>query len=1068
MAFKNVEIALRLQLAGFTAGLGAASAQVSAFGRQLSTDLGEAKSRDIERVGRAGLVAGGALLAGFGLAAKATLDFDKQLSNLEAASGATADQMGRLRQQALDAGAATAFSASEAASAQVELAKAGISTADILGGALDGALALAAAGELDLATAATYAADAMTIFGLKGKDVPAIADALAAAAGKSQAEVSDMGAALSQTGLVANQLGLKMEDTVGVLGLFAQAGLRGSDAGTSLKTMLQRLGAPTGEAADEMERLGINMFDASGKFVGIETAAQELQDGLSGLTQEQRAAAMQTIFGADAVRAATILYESGAEGVSGWVDSVSESGFASDVAATKMDNLAGDLEELGGSLETALIQGGSAATGALRFMTQAATDTVNAFSTLPAGVQSAAVALGAAGGGGLTLLGAAAVTIPKLRELQATLEGMGRAGHLASQGISFAGKATLYATPLIIGAGIAWADYAQTQADAKARTDELVAAMAEERDGLKDATDAAIAKGLADSRVGGILRDNAADYDVLTEGLREQSDAIEELDDNLGVIVSGGRSAAEVFQRAGIESSAFTDELVRLIDSSDLSASEIKNLIDTLDGEADRAADAREKTANLADAEEEVGAKGEESAGQVDTLSGAMGTLADETSNAEDRLAAYADAVESLIGVHISSFEAATSYGSAITGLTEQLAQGNLSLDEFTAEGQANREALSGAAQAAIDHAVAIGTEQDSVEAANFVLSGHVAQLTDVMRQAGLTDEQIALMIAQMGLTPENIATLIELQNVPGATAALDAHQANIAATPTWHNTDIRVTDSGSFVLDFIKSKIDAIQDKTVTVRVNNVSTGPGGSGGIPRRWGGIDLFAAAGRVVEAHTVNDPTIMYGERATGGEAYIPRRGDPARSRAILETAAGWYGLDLVDRAGGMGGSYGSSSSGGGGGWQLAGAVFAAGDRVATEVVNLDGTVRYVGHTLNRTLGHMSNLLTGRGPRAENWADPITEYGKQSYLRKYHSGGIVDGPRGQEVDVTLLGGEGVVSLDDMDRGRYGGMQVFNVAVTLQVPDEFGPIQQDRVERVARRAVTDALAATGATGL
>jgi hypothetical protein len=142
--------------------------------------------------------AGAAIAVGVGAAVKAFADFDKEMSNVRAVSGATADDMVRLKDAALEAGAATKFSASEAATAEAELVKAGISVKDVLGGALDGALVdLAAAGNLDLANAATISANAMNIFSLEGKDVGHIADVLAAGANKSAADVDQLGQALA-------------------------------------------------------------------------------------------------------------------------------------------------------------------------------------------------------------------------------------------------------------------------------------------------------------------------------------------------------------------------------------------------------------------------------------------------------------------------------------------------------------------------------------------------------------------------------------------------------------------------------------------------------------------------------------------------------------------------------------------------------------------------------------------------------------------------------------------------------------------------------------------------------
>jgi TP901 family phage tail tape measure protein len=339
-------------------------------------------------LGQTATMAGVAMVAGFGLAVKAAADFDKSMSKVAAVSGAAGKELGALRKAAIDAGRDTQFSAVQAADATAELAKAGISTADILGGALKGSLALAAAGELEFADAATVSAQAMNIFSLKGTDVTHVADVLAAGANKSAADVKGLAWSLRMGGQVAAQTGLSLESTVGTLSAFADNALIGSDAGTSLKVMLQHLANPSEKAMGLMRDLGLEVYDANGNFVGMDKLARNLQVSLGGLTQEQRDQAMATIFGSDAVRGANVLYKIGAAGVKEYTDAVNDNGAAARTAAKLTDNLAGDIERLKGSLETALIQSGSGANNVLREMVQAIGAAINAYSALPASVQS--------------------------------------------------------------------------------------------------------------------------------------------------------------------------------------------------------------------------------------------------------------------------------------------------------------------------------------------------------------------------------------------------------------------------------------------------------------------------------------------------------------------------------------------------------------------------------------------------------------------------------------------------------------------------------------------------------
>lgn len=276
-----------------------------------------------------------------GSAVSAVVDFDAALARVKALGGDYRTNIEGLGNAAREIGPKFGIGVAEAVGAIEALAKAGVSSGDILSGGLEGALTLAAAGSLEVGKAAEIAASALTQFGLKGADVVKVADLLAGGSLNAQGSVEDLGAALNQSGLVAANFGIPIEEAVGALSAFASSGLLGSDAGTSFKTMLQSLVPRSKEAADKMKELGLNFFDAQGEFVGLEQVAGQLQDKLKGLTQEQQQSALKTIFGSDAVRAATVLYNQGATGVAEWTDKVSKSGTASEVAQANLDSLAG-------------------------------------------------------------------------------------------------------------------------------------------------------------------------------------------------------------------------------------------------------------------------------------------------------------------------------------------------------------------------------------------------------------------------------------------------------------------------------------------------------------------------------------------------------------------------------------------------------------------------------------------------------------------------------------------------------------------------------------------------------
>lgn len=351
-----------------------------------TADVGQATA---SLFGKATLVLGG-ILAG---TVKVAADFEQQMSNVKSVmSSAEVEQFGgALEDLAIQMGEKTKYSALEAAQGIEELIKAGVATEDIIRGGLEGALNLATAGELELGEAAQIASTALNAFRDDNLTVIEAADLLAGAANASATDVRELQFGLSQVAAVAAGVNLSFADTSTALAVFAQNGLKGSDAGTSLKTMLLNLQPTTKRQIELFDELGITtedgtnkFYDANGQLKGFAEVSQILQDSLGGMTDQQRSAALQTMFGTDAIRAANIMYKEGAEGVNNMYNEMSKV-TAAEVAAEKMDNLKGKFEEFMGGVETAAISIGTIFIPALTTLTGYITKGVEWFNNLSEG-----------------------------------------------------------------------------------------------------------------------------------------------------------------------------------------------------------------------------------------------------------------------------------------------------------------------------------------------------------------------------------------------------------------------------------------------------------------------------------------------------------------------------------------------------------------------------------------------------------------------------------------------------------------------------------------------------------
>lgn len=323
-------------------------------------------------------------LAG-GKAFKVFADYEQSLNVLKQVSHATSEEMELLSAKAKELGADLELpgtSAADAADAMAELAKAGLDVNEVLA-ASKGVLQLSVAGQISNAEAARITANALNAFKLEGEDAARVADLLAASALASTGEVKEMADALQMSATVASFAGMKIEDLITAISLMSNAGIQGSDAGTSIKQMLLSLEAPTKKSKTLMQELGIQIYDSAGNMKSMRDIIDIFSKQLSGLTMQQRNAALATIFGSDAVRAANVILMGGTKAFDDMSLAVNKSGAAAGLAASMMQGLTGSVENIKSAFDTAAIAAIEPFKDSLKVLLDFVAKALNAFAALP-------------------------------------------------------------------------------------------------------------------------------------------------------------------------------------------------------------------------------------------------------------------------------------------------------------------------------------------------------------------------------------------------------------------------------------------------------------------------------------------------------------------------------------------------------------------------------------------------------------------------------------------------------------------------------------------------------------
>lgn len=316
------------------------------------------------------------------MALKTTADFDAGMSEVKAISGATGTEFKQLETKAIQMGAKTKYSATEAASAFKYMAMAGWDTSDMLSG-ISGVMNLAAASGEDLATTSDIVTDALTAFGLSAKDSSHFADILAQASSRSNTNVGLMGETFKYVAPVAGALGYSAEDCAVAIGLMANSGIKASQAGTALRSLFTRLAKPTDTVAEAMEKYNITLTDANGNMKPLNTLMVEMRDRFSGLSEAQKANLAATLAGQEGMSGLLAIVNSSDEDFKNLTDSINNADGASDrMAKTMQDNLKGSITIFKSTVESAAISIGKKLTPEVRKFVDTGTNLVKKFNDM--------------------------------------------------------------------------------------------------------------------------------------------------------------------------------------------------------------------------------------------------------------------------------------------------------------------------------------------------------------------------------------------------------------------------------------------------------------------------------------------------------------------------------------------------------------------------------------------------------------------------------------------------------------------------------------------------------------
>ncbi len=370
-----------------------------------------------QQAGQQMIRTGTSVLGALGKAANVAAEFNKRMDYFQAVTTSSDKEMQSLRDSTIEWAQNSIYKTGEIADAIVELGKAGVNATTITGGLGQAMVNLGQAADIGLTEASQIMISTMSQFDLGADQAVAMADRLSGAANASIIDIKDLGVTLKYAGGIAHQLGGNFDDLTTAIALLGNAGIKGSMAGTSLRQMMVSLVGQTKPAQKVLKELGIitedgtnKFFDMNGSLKPLPEVFQVLQDSMKGYSDAQKTSYLRTIFNNRALTAAAILTKEGADAFAEMAGEIEKTS-AADVAAERMDNLAGDLKRLESTVEAFLLKAGTPFQNFLRGIVKSVIAVVQAFTSLPDGVQTAILWIIAIGGALTVLSGIFLLTV---------------------------------------------------------------------------------------------------------------------------------------------------------------------------------------------------------------------------------------------------------------------------------------------------------------------------------------------------------------------------------------------------------------------------------------------------------------------------------------------------------------------------------------------------------------------------------------------------------------------------------------------------------------------------------